>query len=323
MEKVWARLKILPVFVALTLLLTCACVFAAPKDDARAEVDAAFKAMEGITNGNLLVSCLLDTALFDADTKVDMSFFSADKGDLSIKGVATLASGQGKEATTDEYPFYIKGDEKQCVIYYQKKGQWYKDETNLDEEKNKKEEKQEEKLSPKDEQELKKLSDKLIKSVTRGGSTADTQDYVVTVDGKVLGTMAKLSVRLAPQDKLKEKNADDVLTPENLKIFEKMEDFSGTVSVDKTTGMVKKITVDLSRPMISIANGVIDSQKSIDASAKSAFKDIVAGSKVNIEVGGGEYNKVGPITIPEDIVKNAKPAPKDEKETASNEKKAE
>ena len=306
------------------LLVFCVCACSASTGSAAAKDPLAmgklftvFEAMQkaNIKNLHLGIIGRLDTDVVDGSLDTEADIYVKDSDNFAAKGLLKSALGSGKDAQTWEYPFYITADKKLFSVYYQDGGQWFKSIEAIGEEKNDKKDNKTGKdndKSTKDDADTLDISldpETLLKGVEFGTSAPGTESYVVTLDSKSIAAAMQNATKKAPVGK----EQVDLVPNDAMTALSSMKDLAIVITVDNRSNLVQEISTDLSEPLVIAATAVVNSIDSLEPAAKESILPLVQTAKLKFTVKGNKYNQIAPITVPADIVKNAKVAPKEEK----------
>lgn len=315
---VWCR-RLWAVAVVLAFCF-CACspsmTSAATKDPAAiGKLLAVFGTMSkaDIKNFRLGVVGQLDTDIIDGKLDAEADIYIKDKDNVAIKGLSKITVGKGAEAEVTDRPFYLIADKENLTVYYQEEGKWFKRIDSLvDKSKPRKEDKADkDKAEPnKGESAAGEALDpaKLLKGVEIGQGAAGTETYVVTLDGKIISDAAQSAMKKAPVGREKA----DAIGADTLAALNNMKDLVFVITVDSRSNMVQEISTDLSDPLVVAATAFVNSMDGLEPAAKEAILPLVKTAKLNLAVKGSHYNQIAPVTVPADIVRKAKVAPKDD-----------
>lgn len=297
--------------LAAMLLLNSADGLAAENDPAaKAELDAAYKAMKEVNNGTVEADVLLDTAFVDVNGKLNISFLS--KPAVRGEGKFHMTVGGLDKPSTTDYPFYIAEDGKAFTLYYQDKGKWYKDTYSEDDKKGI--EKRVDKEDPAY-KEFEKELEGIEETVRFGKGDALRQTYLVNIDGTKFWPAVKkyMSAQIKPGDK----DAENVRSIINS--IDNLGDLEYEVTVEKATKRVVAAKMDLSGPVSKLAVAVVKNAP-LDDKTRVLVTAALSEAKMVLNMNGSQYNQVNEIKIPENVVKNAKPAPKKDKKDGKDKK---
>lgn len=293
-----------------TLLLTAAMLLQpagayAAEGDAKAQLESAYGAMNSVKNGEVDVNLLVDTMIMDVkgDLKIRFVLEPAFRAEGTLKAII----GDEKQPTTKEISFYSLEEEKDYVAYYKEgdKGTWYK-EVYSKEQADK--EKKAEEADPAYQafmQEMKACNE----DVSFGKETPEQQTYLVRVDGEKLWT----AVGNYLKGKVKAGDKDAKETQALIDALGNLGDVEYEVTVDRASNLVVSGRTDLTKPVANLLAAMLKDVK-MDKKNKLVFSMMLANAKVVIDAKGSQYNQVAGIEVPESVVKNAKPAPKDKKD---------
>ena len=317
MKNFFANFRLVTTF---TLVVFCMCFCstgdAAVKDPAAiakimSSVDAMQKA--DIKNFRLNITGKLDTDIVDGTMNTEVDYYDAGKDNLVVKGLFSAVVGKGVDAENYDYPFYIVNDKNGAVVYYQEKGEWFKDVDTISSDKDKKT-KQEPKTASADlnlDLNIENLADTLniVKGVEFGDNASGLQNYVVTLDGQMVAS----AMQEALKKKAGAKKDDSLFSDGTLSALNQMKDLEVIIAIDNRSNFVQEVKLDLSEPLVILGTATLNEMKSLEPSVKEVFAPLIQTAKFTVSVDGSNYNKLAPITVPSDIVKNAKLAPKDDK----------
>ncbi|MBQ1915006.1 MAG: hypothetical protein II178_07270 [Selenomonadaceae bacterium] len=303
MMKVW----FLSLLMAALLLVPAESLAAETDASAKEELESAYKSMAEVKNGNVEVEFLLNSVFMNVNGKLDMDF-SAEAPKTS-KGKLQMTVSNVAEPTTTEYPFYITEEEKNYILYYQDKDQWYKDVFSK-EDPSKAEEK-----SPAYQafaEEVKGIDE----TVRLGEGDAQQQTYITTIDaGKFWSSFGKyMKSTMKPGDE-KYKDVQEGI----FDILSSMGDVEYEVTVDKATNHVVSARTDLAQPIANLMASLENNSK-IDGKLRTFATLALIDAKLTVSAKGSQYNQVSEVKIPESVVKNAKSAPKDDKKDTKEKK---
>ncbi len=299
----WVKSCFLTAAMGTMLLLQPAGAAAATGDEAaKAELESAYAAMETVKSGNVGMDVLLDTLLMDVTGNLDMNF--AMEPTFRAEGTLKLVIGDAKQPSTKRYAFYTLEDEKNYTVYYKEdsQAQWYKEVTSKDKV-NK--DKQAEEKDPSYQALLQELKD-CHEAVNFGDGNDQQQTYRITVDGEKL--WPAIGTYLRGKVKPGDKNAKDVEAV--LGAIGSIGDLEYEVTVDKASNQVVSGRMDLTKPVSNFIRAILD-EGSLDEKNKVLMNMMLSNAKLNVEMHGSKYNQVSGVEVPESVVKNAKPAPKD------------
>ncbi|MBQ7478400.1 MAG: hypothetical protein IJT01_05830 [Selenomonadaceae bacterium] len=303
MMKAW----FLSLLMAAVLLVHPAQGLAAEPDAmAKEQLESAYKAMEDVKSGTVELEFAVDTMFADASGKLNVDFSAKDA--FASQGKFQMTVSDPKNPTTMEYPFYTTEDGKNYILYYQDKGKWYKDVCS------KEKEAKVEKDSPAYQALAEEMKD-IDEAVRLGDGDAQQQTYVATIDtAKFWSSFGKY---VKSTMKLGDKHEKDV--QEIFNILGGMGDVEYEVTVDKATNHVVSAKADLTQPIANVMASVM-SNPGIDGKTKAFVAMALTDAKLTISIKGSQYNQVSGIKIPDSVVKNAKPAPKNDKNDKKDKK---
>ncbi len=142
---------------------------------------------------------------------------------------------------------------------------------------------------------------KAIKSVTPLRETDDATVYEVTADGSYL--------RENIQRMMASAGTGNVRLP--LQLLTAVGDFTYTVFIDKKTGFISEIYMDLSDFLRAIG-GMITQFLNLPENQKTGLREMFSNSKMIIDISFSQFNAVGQIQIPQearDANSNSLPQP--------------
>lgn len=303
MLKAW----FLSLLMTALLLVPAESLAAEPDVSAKEQLESAYKSMEEVKSGNVELEFLLNSVFADINGKLDMDFSAEDT--KTSKGKFQMTVSNVAEPTTMEYPFYIMEEEKNYILYYQDKDQWYKDVFS------KEDPPKAEKESPAYQtfaEEVKGIDE----TVRLGDGDAQQQTYVTTIDaGKFWSAAGKyVESTMKPGDE-KYKDVQEGI----FDILSSMGDVEYEVTVDKATNHVVSARTDLAQPIANLMASLENNSK-IDGKLRTFATLALIDAKLTVSVKGGQYNQVSGIKVPESVVKNAKSAPKNDKKDTEEKK---
>ena len=314
MKSVWyavMRTAVLPVMLMAALFMNPSEGFAAEGDPAaKAQLESACKAMEDVKSGALDMNFQADAVIMGFDGNVRMDFASDPA--FGAHGTATLNAKGGKDPSVQKYEFYTKEEGKNYVTYYREGTDvWYKESYSKDGDSKSKDKKLEK--DPAYQALLQEMKG-CDEAVRFGNSTADVQEYIVSVDGNkfwtAVGNYAKAKTNLKDEQ---EKNLQAVIDA-----LRNAGDLECEVTVDKGTNRIVSAKADLSNIASKFAMAMIG-QTNMDDKQKMLFGMAASQVKLVFTMHGSEYNAAKDVTVPASVAKNAK-VKKDKKDKKDSKK---
>jgi hypothetical protein len=129
-----------------------------------------------------------------------------------------------------------------------------------------------------------------IKSVTIKDDNVDSTVFEVVVKGSYLKENIKQS--LASMGMAKMVLSDDFLKD--------IDDLTYSVTIDKNTGTISKMEIDLSDFMSKFGNNLVDSMP-IPEQKKSIMKEMFSSMKIVMNITLSQFNSVEKFTIPQEV----------------------
>ena len=305
MNKVFRVLKTCFLSVLATVLLLSPAVGQAAASDpaAKAQLEAAYAAMEQVKSGNVVLEFLGKTMLADATGNLNVNFVA--KPTVTTQGKCKLVLGDAAKPSAMEYDFYTVDEEKNYTLYYKDdKDQWYKEVYSKEESSKKAAQEKDDPNYQAFAQELKDCEE----AVRFGKDDGKQQTYLVTVDGaKLWPAVSKYAKTQIKSDNKKDFDPDVIF-----EALAGMGDVEYEVTVDKATNQVVAAKIDLSKPLGNFVSSIMNNAK-VEAQTKTVVGMFLSGAQLTIQATGSQYNQVSEIKVPDSVVKNAKPAPKGDK----------
>ena len=297
------RTCFLSVLAAMFLLSPAISQAAASDPAAKAQLEAAYAAMEQVKSGNVILEFVGKTMIADVKGNLTMNFVA--KPAVATQGSFKMSLGDAEKPSITTYDFYTTEEGKDYVLYYKDdKKQWYKEVYSKEEGAKKVEKEKEDPNYQALAQELKDCGE----AVRFGKDDGKQQVFLVTVDGAkfwaAVGKYAKTQVKPGAKD--------DVDLDVLIDSLAGMGDLEYEVTVDKATNQVVAARTDLSKPLGNLVTSVMGNAK-LDNKTKGLIAMFLSDAKLTIQTTGSQYNQVPEIKVPDSVVKNAKPAPKEDK----------
>lgn len=304
------RTAVLPVMLMAALFMNPSEGFAAEGDPAAKEqLEAACRAMEDVKSGTLDIDFQVDAVMMGFDGAAHMDFASTPA--LGAHGTATVTANGGATPSVQKYEFYSKEEEKNYITYYREGTDvWYKESTSKEGASKDKKKLEEDPAY----QELLQEMRGCEAMVRFGNSTADMQEYIVSVDGNkfwtAVGNYAKTKTKLKDEQEKSLQAVMDALRDSG--------DLECEVTVDKGTNQIVSAKADLSNVASKLAVAIIG-QTNMDDKQKMVLGLAASQVKLVINIHGSEYNAAKDVTVPASVAKNAK-VKKDKKDKKDSKK---